>query len=96
MERIVPVAIGNGRGIELAAVVIYSSLCDPWFSCLRAPANSIVAVLPEDSDLFFVNADHVLNCNGLATVVDIRSRLSSDQILSPHIQTTTDQIVDLP
>jgi len=68
----------------------------PGTSGPRAPASSIVVVLPEDSSVFFVDADHVLDCNCLTTVADIRPGLPSDQILSPHIQTTTDQVVNLP
>ena len=55
----------------------------PGTSGPRASASSIVVVLPEDSCVFFVDADHVLNCNCLTTVADIRPGLSSDQILSP-------------
>ena len=68
----------------------------PGTSGLRASASSIVTMLPEDSGVFFVDADHVLDCNCLTAVADIRPGLSSDQILSPYVQTLTDQVVNLP
>ena len=58
----------------------------PGPSGLRAPASPIVAVLPEYSGVFLVNANHVLNGNRLSTVADICSGLSSDQQRSPHIE----------
>ena len=43
-----------------------------------------------------MDTDRILDRNHLTTVVDIRLGLSSHQILSPHIKTTTDQVLNLP
>lgn len=51
----------------------------PGASGLGASTGSIVAVLPEKSGVFFMNADHVLNYNRLSTITDICPWLSSDQ-----------------
>ena len=58
----------------------------PGASGLRASASSIVMVLPENSGVFFVDTNHILDYNRLSTVADICSRLSSDQKLSPSFK----------
>ena len=76
--------LATSRGQENWKVTVVSQRAHhadnetPGTSSLRTTASSIVVMLPENSGVFFMNTDHVLDYDCLTTVADIRPGLSSD------------------
>ena len=54
---------------------------------LRTSTGAVVGVLPEDTSVFLVDADNVLDGHRASVVTDVCSRLLSHQFNSPNICT---------
>jgi hypothetical protein len=67
----------------------------PTAYSLAAATWTVVSMFPEDTSVFLVDADHVLDNDCASVMSDVCSRLLRCKIMSLIAESVTDQIVNL-